>query len=204
MIKHLVVIIFTFLTVINTKAQEVRNDITPSKITVYKTVDETSLSLHIFNPPGHTIDNKKSAIVFFFSGGFIYGSPKQFYPQSAYFASRGIVAICVEYRITSEHGSNIIDSLKDANSSMRWIKSQANELGINPNMITASGGSAGGLISILLAAGNDFNHDDDDLKINTRPSSLVLFNPQFEIAPELPTYQPIINRRKEINPLLIT
>ena len=84
---------------------------------------------------------------------------------------------------------------------MRWIKSQVKELGINPNMITASGGSAGGLISILLAAGNDFNHDDDDLKINTRPSSLVLFNPQFEIAPKLPTYQPIINRSKEINPL---
>ena len=69
--KHLVIIFIILLTVLNATAQEAITDITPSKITVYKTVDETSLSLHIFNPPYHTIDNKKPAIVFFFSGGFI-------------------------------------------------------------------------------------------------------------------------------------
>jgi len=45
--KHLVIIFIILLTVLNATAQEAITDITPSKITVYKTVDETSLSLHI-------------------------------------------------------------------------------------------------------------------------------------------------------------
>jgi len=197
----LAVVVLTLLMIGNSNAQETNNEITPNEITTYKTVGDTSLSLHIFYPPDHSSDDRLPAIVFFFGGGFIYGSPKQFYRQSAYFASRGMVAISVEYRITTKHGSSIVESLKDANSAMRWIKSHADVLGINTNKLAEAGGSAGGLLAILLAAGNDFNENDDDLSISTRPEALVLFNPQFEIAPELPTYEPILDRRLEFSPM---
>jgi acetyl esterase/lipase len=185
----------------NSNAQETTTEIIPSRVVTYKTVDEASLSLHIFNPPDHTSSDNAPAIVFFFGGGFIYGSPKQFYPQSAYLATRGMVAINVEYRIRAKYGTSVVESLKDANSAMRWIKSYADELGINSNMLAAGGGSAGGLLAILVAAGNDFNEDGEDLTISTRPEALVLFNPQFEIDPEHPTYEPILNRRQEFSPM---
>ena len=49
---------------------------------------------------------------------------------------------------------------------------------MNINKLTAAGGSAGDLISILLA-GNEFNEIEDDLSISTRPEALVLFNPHI-------------------------
>ena len=70
---------------------------------------------------------------------------------------------------------------------------------MNINKLTAAGGSAGDFISILLA-GNEFNEIEDDLSISTRPEALVLFNPQFEIEPDLPTYKTILNHRQEIMP----
>jgi len=71
--KHLVIIFIILLTVLNATAQEAITDITPSKITVYKTVDETSLSLHIFNPPDHTIDNKNLQLYFSLVEGLFKG-----------------------------------------------------------------------------------------------------------------------------------
>lgn len=193
--------IITLLMIVNSYALETTTKAIPTRIVTYKTVDDISLSLHIFNPPGHTSSDNAPAIIFFFSGGFIYGSPKQFYPQSAYLAKRGMVAISVEYRIRTKHGTTIVESLKDANSAMRWIKTHADELGINVNLLAAGGGSAGGLLAILVAAGNEFNEKGDDLNISTRPEALVLFNPQFEIAPNLPTYEPILKRRQEFSPM---
>ena len=73
---------------------------------------------------------------------------------------------------------------------------------MNINKLTAAGGSAGDLISILLA-GNEFNEIEDDLSISTRPEALVLFNPQFEIEPDFPTYKTILNHRQEIMPCIV-
>ncbi len=62
-------------------------------------------------------------------GGFNVGAPANFYAQSQYLASRGLVAICVEYRIRSRHGTTQREAIMDAFSSMRWIKKHTDQLG---------------------------------------------------------------------------
>ena len=78
---------------------------TPDSKLLYKQTPQGPLHLNVFYPEGHSSDQKKPAIVFFFGGGWVGGSPSQFYPQCAYLASRGMVAISAAYRTRNEHGT---------------------------------------------------------------------------------------------------
>ena len=73
----------------------------PDEQVVYKKVGEVNLHLDVFKPKGHQAGNKCPCIVFFFGGGWTGGTPSQFYPHAQYVASRGMVAISVEYRVSS-------------------------------------------------------------------------------------------------------
>ena len=72
-------------------------NIEPNKTLLYKVVNGDSLYLHLFKPK-ESIE-PTAAIVFFFGGSWTGGHPRQFYQQSQYLASRGILAISAEYRI---------------------------------------------------------------------------------------------------------
>ena len=48
----------------------------------YKTVGDVDLELHVFYPPDHQAEDSRPAIVFFFGGGWVGGSPSQFYTQA--------------------------------------------------------------------------------------------------------------------------
>ncbi|NBQ58762.1 MAG: alpha/beta hydrolase, partial [Opitutaceae bacterium] len=58
-----------------------------ARVEIYKTVGDTALSLYIFEPDGPAQKNR-SAIVFFFGGGWNSGTPAQFEPQCRALAAR--------------------------------------------------------------------------------------------------------------------
>jgi len=66
---------------------------------VYKSTPQGDLKLHLWSPEKTGED--RPCIVFFFGGGWTSGSYRQFARQSAYLASRGMVAASAEYRIRS-------------------------------------------------------------------------------------------------------
>ncbi|MGJ8697953.1 MAG: alpha/beta hydrolase [Verrucomicrobiaceae bacterium] len=156
----------------------------PDKILPFKQVGDDSLSLHIFNPPNHKASDKRPAIVFFFGGGWNGGTPEQFYPQSAYLASRGMVAICAEYRTKKSHGTTPLVCVHDGNSAIRWVRSHAPELGIDPNRLAAGGGSAGGHVAAATGTTKGLFEKGEDLSISAQPNALALFNPVFDNGPE--------------------
>jgi acetyl esterase/lipase len=155
----------------------------PSRVEPYKKTGDAALTLHVFTPPGHKPDDPKPAIVFFFGGGWVNGSPRQFYPQCAHLASRGMVAISADYRTKSKHATSPVECMLDAKSAMRHIRAHAEKLGIDPNRIAAAGGSAGGQLALMTALNNDLNDPDDDLSVSCRPNALVLFNPALDGGP---------------------
>ena len=124
-------------------------DLTPDKMVVYKRVDDVELKLHIFEPPDRQANKPVPAIVFFFGGGWVGGTPTQFYHQCDYLASRGMMAISAEYRIKSKHGTTPFECVADGKSAIRWVRANAERLGINPDKIVAGGGSAGGHSTIV-------------------------------------------------------
>jgi acetyl esterase/lipase len=146
-----------------------------AKAEVYKTASGRELKLYIFNPPGHT--SGSPAIVFFFGGGWKSGSPQQFEQQSRYLASRGMVAITADYRVSSREPVTVMDCVRDAKSAIRWTRAHARELGIDPDRIAAGGGSAGGHLAAVTGVVEGLDEPGEDLKVSSRPNALVLFNP---------------------------
>jgi acetyl esterase len=150
----------------------------PGEPQVYKTVAGRELRLYGFKPKDWKASDQRPAIVFFHGGGWSGGSPIAFSRQSEYFATRGIVAFSVEYRLVEKDAAVApFVSMADAKSAMRWVRSHAGELGIDPNRIAAGGGSAGGHLSAFAALVPGYDDPADDLKVSPKPAALVLFNP---------------------------
>ena len=149
---------------------------------VYKTVGDVSLPLHIFFPEGHKSGQSLPAIIFFFGGGWRNGSPAQFEKHCTYLASRGMVAITAEYRVRGRHKTKAIACFQDAKSAMRYVRSNAKRLGIDPNRIAAGGGSAGGHLAGALGTIGGLDDPADDLSVSAAPNALCLFNPALILA----------------------
>ncbi len=144
---------------------------------VYKKTPQGDLKMYVHFPPGWTAQDKRPAIVFFFGGGWTSGRVTQFEPQAKYLAQRGMVAARADYRVRSRHGTAPDKCVEDAKSAVRWLRVNAAKLGIDPQRIVASGGSAGGHIAACTATVPDFEAAGEDSSISSRPNLLVLFNP---------------------------
>jgi acetyl esterase/lipase len=172
-----------------------------SEARVYKKAGDRELKLLVDKPPGWTAADKRPAIVFFFGGGWVGGTPKQFERHSAYFASRGMVGVRVEYRTIAkgDKGPPLL-SCADAKSAMRHVRAHAGELGIDPERIAGAGGSAGGHLAAFTALVDGLDDPADDLKVSCKPDALVLFNPVFNNGPGEWGHQRVGKRYREFSP----
>jgi acetyl esterase/lipase len=152
---------------------------------IYKTVDGVELRLHAFAPANHSPAERRPAIVLLFGGGFAQGSIVQFVAQARHLAQRGMVAIVADYRVRGRHGSSPYQAIADAKSAIRWIRSHATSLGIDPDRIAAGGGSAGGFLALTTAMIDAFDETTEDQAVRSTPNALVLFNPSVDSAKEV-------------------
>ena len=150
---------------------------------IYKTIGDVALPIHIYSPDKANSNKPRPAIVFFFGGGWRSGSPAQFSKHCEYLASRGMVAMTAEYRVSSRHGTTAASCFRDAKSAMRWVRSNAKRLGIDPNRVAAGGGSAGGHLAGALGTIIAFDGPYEDVSISAVPNALALFNPALVLAP---------------------
>lgn len=152
---------------------------------VYKKVGDRELNVHIEKPAAWKASDQRPAIVFFFGGGWVGGTPNQFRQQSEYLATRGMVGIRVEYRCIpkGDKGPPVV-CCNDAKSAMRWVRAHAADLGVDPQRIAASGGSAGGHLAAFSTLVEGMDDPMDDLKISPKANALVLFNPVFDNGPD--------------------
>lgn len=150
----------------------------------FKKVGDVELNLHVFQPERPSLEDRRPAIVFFFGGGWVGGTPTQFYRQAWYLSHRGMVAICAEYRVQSRNQTTPRECVKDGKSAIRYVREHAAELGVDPDRIVAAGGSAGGHVAAATATLDKFNEETDNLEVSCRPQALVLFNPVSDNGPE--------------------
>lgn len=157
--------------------------IKPDRIVPYKTVGAVTLHISIFNPPGHAATQPVPAIVFFHGGGFNVGAPSNFYAQAQYLASRGLVALSVEYRIRSRHQTTQREAIMDAFSAMRWVRQHTTDLGLDPQRIAVAGGSAGGFLAAAVTTLSGLDEPGEATTTSTRPNALILFNSMIDRGP---------------------
>lgn len=127
--------------------------------------------------------DKSPAIVFFFGGGWTSGTPEQFLPQAKYLASRGMTTFVADYRVASRDKVKVAACVEDAKSAVRWLRTNAEKLGIDPDRICAAGGSAGGHLACATALLPGLDAKSDDLSVSCVPNALALFNPAVVLAP---------------------
>ena len=91
-----------------------------------------------------------------------------------------MVAISAEYRIKSKHGTTPFECVADGKSAIRYVRTHAEELGIDPRKIVASGGSAGGHVAACTGVIEGFDEDGEDTSVSSKPNVMVLFNPVID------------------------
>ena len=64
-------------------------------------------------------EDNRPAIVFYFGGGWVGGSPSHFSSQAQHYADLGLVTVLADYRVTSRHKTKAKHCLEDARDTMR-------------------------------------------------------------------------------------
>jgi acetyl esterase/lipase len=176
-------------------------EVTPPETVVYKKAGDRELKLFLDKPAGWKATDRRPAIVFFFGGGWVGGNPSQFLKQSQYLASRGLVGVRVEYRnIPKGDTGPPTVCCADAKSALRYVRSHAAELGVDPARLAASGGSAGGHLAAFTALVEGQDDPQDDRTVSPKPNALVLFNPVFNNGPGEWGHNRVGDRYREFSP----
>ncbi|UXP32606.1 alpha/beta hydrolase [Reichenbachiella agarivorans] len=166
----------------------------------YKVIKGDTLNMRVKFPPDFKKARKYPAIVFYFGGGWNGGTIDQFQPQAEYFASRGMITVLVDYRVKSRHQTTPYESVADAKSAIRFLRSNAKQLNIDTKRIVASGGSAGGHLAAACGVLPGLDEAGEDLSISSKANALVLFNPVFDNGPEGFEHARMGDRWREISP----
>lgn len=117
-----------------------------------------ALLLDLFLPPPTADHRGRPTLVLVHGGGFAAGSRNQHADDALAYARRGFVVATIDYRVdpdagasTSAHRAASYAAIDDGMESVRWLRSRAGSLGIDPDRIAALGASAGGEIALGMA-----------------------------------------------------
>lgn len=169
-------------------AQQVHKlPIPEGKVYAYKKENGVAREMEIHFPKGHDASRKPvPGIIMFHGGAWGGGSRTQFRSLCHYFATRGLVAATVDYKLAPKAKKGKTSRkrvcITDAKSAIRWYKQHADELGIDPQRIIAGGGSAGGHVSLLATTNPGLNDPNDPKKYSTSVAAYLLFNPALTKA----------------------
>jgi acetyl esterase/lipase len=153
---------------------------------VYKRASGDDLWIYRFDPAGHDPKNdKRPAAVFFFGGGWNGGTVTQFEQHSKYLASRGMVAFVADYRVKSRQKTGPDACVADGKSAIRWVRENAERLGVDPARIAAGGGSAGGHVAATTGICDGLDEaSEKESKTTSKADALLLFNPVYDNGPK--------------------
>lgn len=173
----------------------------PSSLIVYKKVADRELHLHVFNPSGWQASDRRVCYITIHGGGWTGMGPERMYPFADHYAKLGLVSFSVEYRLANaKKNVSVFDCVKDVRSAVRYVRAHASDLGIDPDKIVVSGGSAGGHLAAATAMFDTVNEDGEDTKISTAPSALILLFPVIDTSKEGYGNAKIGERWQELSP----
>jgi acetyl esterase len=73
--------------------------------------------------------------------------------------------------------------IEDGKSAIRWLRINAQHLGIDVSRLIAGGGSSGASVASFAVYNTAFEAEDEDRSISHEPNTLVLLNPAFGCPP---------------------
>jgi acetyl esterase/lipase len=122
------------------------SDIEERKDVVYGDAGNRPLKLDVYKPAARN----GAAVLVVHGGGWSRGSKDMLVNHCRFLANQGFVAMAQEYRLTGE--APFPANIHDVKRAIRWAKTNAGELGFEPEKLCLEGHSAGAHL-VLLAAG---------------------------------------------------
>ncbi|MGE3315697.1 MAG: alpha/beta hydrolase fold domain-containing protein [Planctomycetaceae bacterium] len=128
----------------NPKVRPLPPDVRVERDIEYAKIGEQSLKLDIYRSGEHS--GRAPLIVWIHGGGWSKGSKDN--SPAAWLATHGYVVASVQYRLTDV--AKWPAQIDDCRAAIRWLRSNADRFGIDPELVGAWGSSAGGqLVSML-------------------------------------------------------
>lgn len=112
---------------------------------VYDEVDGVPLRFDHYRPVAAPAP--APAVVFVHGGGWTHGDPSQAAGNALHFARRGIATIAISYRLAPQH--RFPAPLDDVRRGLRWVRANADALGVDPDRLALLGLSAGAHLAML-------------------------------------------------------
>jgi len=118
---------------------------------VFHEEERLRLRLDIYRTADSTLDDPlRPAVIQVHGGGWIAGSRlEQGIPLLNHMASNGWVGFNIDYRLSPR--ATLPEHVIDVKRAIAWVRENASDLGIDPERICLTGGSAGGHLTALAA-----------------------------------------------------
>lgn len=156
------------LLAVSAKAQQTApGAVSMKKDIVYGRAGGIDLLLNLAKPE---TESPLPALLYVHGGGWQLGNKDESDPLVLLFASYGYAVASVGYRLTPDHKWPA--QIEDVKCAVRYLRANAEELGIDPQRIGAVGESAGGHLVLMLGL-MDGNGPLDQAGGNAGPSSKV-------------------------------
>lgn len=149
---------------------------------------EQDLLLDLYAPAGD-VETARPAIVFAHGGGFTGGSRTEdgIVELAEAFAARGYVTASISYRVDPDLGYEELivgslagempramrDAQHDMQAAVRWMRANAVDLGIDPDLIVAGGISAGASMALETAYNPDDPGASNDLDVSSEVAAAI-------------------------------
>lgn len=131
-----------------------RRGVVKDRNIVFAEASGIKLKLDIYRPRDRKRGDRRPAIVEVHGGGWIAGTRKeQGIALLNHLAAAGWVGFNIEYRRSPI--ATYPDHVVDVKRAIAWIRENADELGVDPDFIAITGGSAGGHLTALAALTSD-------------------------------------------------
>jgi len=113
------------------------------------------LDLYLPNGPARS---DRPAVVFIHGGGFTGGDKAEYRSASvsADLARAGYVVVSCNYVLGPKTKEGVWpQNIADCRDAVRWVRTHAKALGVNPEKIAVAGGSAGGYLALMVGLSDD-------------------------------------------------
>ena len=151
----------------------------------YLETPQGPVQCHFF-VPSDFVSGQRRPVVIFLHGGFWDGSmPTQFVPQCLHFASRGAIALAVETRVESIHGTGPMECIEDLNTLLAWLTEHAENFGIDLEKVVIGGASGGAFLALQEVLPKEkMKGKEPELTPSITPAALLLFSSVLDTTRE--------------------
>jgi acetyl esterase/lipase len=154
--------------------------VTVEQDVVFGTGGGRDLKCTVYTPPQAGAD--RPSVLLVHGGGWVQGDRSQLHGYGILLGRIGYVCVATEYRLAP--ASKWPAQIHDVKAALRWMRANDARLGIDPRKIAVSGNSAGGHLSLMVAATPnlpEFEGEGGNAGAGTDVAACIAFYPPTQL-----------------------